>query len=192
MARITIRSSRNRFAVRLNSSVRPHTVILPLPKLAKPIHALLAVRSRARFVACAIPHNLAAQLGSSQIDSAYKAGAWPLAGWEETARMEAGNHHVQLRKELLRSGLTAVALSLLALIVAALFGKLDPSLPVDYGKLLTAFGSAVATWGAFFQLGAPSKTYRGNLLHEVAHTSIFALLLVFGIVLAAVGSLWWQ
>jgi len=168
------------------------TKSLPTPKLANPVQAVLAIRSRARFLECAIPHNLAAELGSDQIAAAFQTGSWPPAEWRERTLHDAAIHFMQLRRDLLQSGLMAVLLLLLALAVAATLGKVHPTLPADYGKVITTIGASVAAWGTLLQFRGPSRTYRGNLLHETAHTSLVLLLVVAGIALAGLGSLWWQ
>jgi hypothetical protein len=165
---------------------------LPTPRLTTPAQAVLAILSRERHLEHAIPHNLAAELGSTQIAAAFQIGSWPPPGWREQTLRDATDRFLRLRNDILWSGLAASGLLLLALAVAALFGKLYPSLPLDYGKLVTAIGATVAAWGTFLQLSAPNRTYRGNLLHEVTHTSVVVLLVAAGIAMAGIGSLWWQ
>jgi len=165
---------------------------LPTPQIATSVEGLMSMVSLARHLKYAIPHNFAAELGSEQILAGFNAGTWPPRNWRDDAVAVATERFLRLRRCIFLSALLAAALFLLAAVVAAVFSKLYPNLPLDYGKLITLVGAYLAAWGTILQLNAPNRTYRGNLLHENTHTATVFLLVVLGIATACIGSLWWQ
>lgn len=164
----------------------------PNPQSAGALRSLLSLFSVAGHLQLALPHNLAAELESEQMASAYRAGTFPPLNWTaETSRQSEERLH-QLRRSLLLSGTVAAALSAAALVVAAAFGKVHPSLPVDYGRCVSSLGGGLAAWGALLQLQPPPQTFRGTLLHEKLHGLLVRVLVMAGLALAALGALWWQ
>jgi hypothetical protein len=103
------------------------------------LSALLSMFSTARHLELAVAHNLAAELESEQISTAYKSGSFPPAGWVSKAIRQATGELRLLRRSLVVSGLLAAALSAAAIIVAVALGKVHPSFPPDYGKCISAF-----------------------------------------------------
>lgn len=165
---------------------------LPEPKLVNGFSALMAAANKARFLAVARPHNLAAELGSTQMDTAYRNGTFPAAKWLSEADSVAMRQLTELREALKKSIQITFSIAVLVVVALALSGKIDPTLPVDAGKVVAAIGTLAAGWASVLQFHPVHQTYRGNFLHEVAHAAAVRTFFVFGVVLGAVGALWWQ
>jgi hypothetical protein len=135
---------------------------------------------------------LAAELESDQIASAYKSGAWPPADWVEKSLLQSTERLRQLRRSLALSGALAALLAVVGLTAAVVLGKIHFSLPLDYGKCVSAAGAGLAAWGTFLQFRQPPRTFRGTLIHEVIHSRVVRLLAITGFTLALLGTLWWQ
>ena len=165
---------------------------LPPAKFANSVQALLSIRSRRAHLDHAISHNLAAELTSPQMAEGFRHGRWPPPGWQAQATADATERFLRLRKDIVYCALAALFVLVLAVIVAASFGRIDTALPVDQGKVVSSFGATVAAWGALLQLRTPARTYRGNFLHETTHASLVLALVVTGTALAAIVTLWWQ
>jgi hypothetical protein len=168
------------------------TAPTPTPMQVRPAVALLAVLSEWHYLRIAVPHNLAAELGSKQLEAAYKAGTFPPPDWPLKTVEEARTNLALLRRSLFSSGILAAGLLALAVCIAAVAGKIHPSLPPDYGKVVSYLGAALAAWGTILQFRPPPQTWRGTFMHELAHSAAKQLLAGTGIVLAASGALWWQ
>jgi hypothetical protein len=165
---------------------------LPTPQRASFVQVLGAAFSDRLYFKRVLGHNLAAELESEQIASAHSSGWWAATPGAERALMLARADLSKLRRSLRTSGLFALALAGIALVVAAALGKVHPSLPADYGKLVTSIGVAFGAWGAFLQFHPARVSWRGTLLHEVIHAVAVRVLAGGGVVLAALGALWWQ
>lgn len=165
---------------------------LPLPKLVSGLAALFAAVSSSHFLAVAKPHNLAAELGSTQMANAYRNGTFPSAKWLAEADSVAIRQLAELRQVLKKSAQITIGIAVVVAIALAFFGKIDPSLPIDSGKLVTAAGAFAASWASVLQFHPVTRTFRGNCLHEVAHDATVRTFFVCGVLLGAVGALWWQ
>ncbi len=162
------------------------------PKRASAIAALASVFNTQRHLALAIPHNLAAELESEQMAEAYRSGKFPPPSWLDEASTRALLDLKQLRRTLLNTSLIAVALAVIAAAIGAGAGKVHPALPLDYGKVTTSFAGTFAAWAALLQLSPVRRTFRGSMIHETVYALAVRLFAVAGIILAAVGALWWQ
>jgi hypothetical protein len=153
---------------------------------------LLAVLSEAQYLRLAVPHNLAAELESERIAAAYRAGTFPPPDWRLKTLEEARGNLALFRRSLWSSALLAWGLLVLAMCAAAAAGKIHPSLPPDYGKVVSYVGGGLAAWGTVLQFQPPPQTWRGTFMHEMVHGVAVKFLAGAGIVLAVFGSLWWQ
>lgn len=165
---------------------------LPAPKLVSGLAALFAAANRSRFLAVAKPHNLAAVLGSTQMAEAYRNGTFPSEKWLSEADSFAVRQLMELRETLKRSTKITLGIAVVVAIALAFFGKIDPNLPIDSGKMVTAWGALTAGWASILQFHPVPRTYRGNCLHEVAHDAAVRTFFVCGVLLGAVGALWGQ
>jgi hypothetical protein len=165
---------------------------VPNPKRAAATAALFSLLNTKRHLALAMPHNLAAELESSQTADNYRNGLFPRGTWHSETEAQALVDLAELRRTLLKTGVTAIALALAALAIVAATGKVHPSLPIDYGKVVTSVGGTSAAWAGLLQLSPIRKTFRGSMLHEVAYSAAVMHLGIVGVLLAAVGGLWWQ
>lgn len=164
----------------------------PTPTKANTALALVSVLNCALHVRLAVSHNLASELESPQLAAAYKAGQYPSPSWTTETQNRAIGDLRALRQILMKSLLQAMAIACVFIGVTALLGKVSPSLPVDYGKTTSAIGAVLAAWAALLQLSPVRVTYRGSMLHERAYAAAVRVLAVLGVLLADVGSLWWQ
>lgn len=165
---------------------------LPLPKRASGVIAALATLNRGRFLAIARQHNLAAELGSDQMAKAFSEGTFPITRWQREFDVIAAKQLNEIRRVLFRSFAWTLLIAALALTVLIATGNVSTALPPDYGKSITAAGVGVATWGGLIQLRPVEPTFRGTYLHEVAQGFILKVLIGCGVLLSAVGALWWQ
>lgn len=180
------------FGRRLCRTLGIMSTALPVPHRASKPQALSAAFVGALHLKLALSHNLAAELGSEQIASAYQSGAWPPPSWARDAEDRARADFSSLRRSIARSATVAGALAVTAVGVAAALGKVHPGLPPDFGKVAAVVGATVITWGAALQLYPARATWRGTFLHEVAHATLVRALLILGSALAGLGALWWQ
>lgn len=165
---------------------------LPTPKLVNGLVALFASASRSRFLAFAKPHNLAAELGSNQMAEAYRNGTFPATRWLAEADSVAMCQLTELRETIKKSTKLTLGIAVVVAIALASFGKVDPNLPFDSGKVVTAIGALAAGWASVLQFHPVPRTFRGNFLHEVAHDAAVRTFFVCGVLLGTVGALWWQ
>lgn len=165
---------------------------LPAPKLVNGLVALFAAVDSSRFLAVAKPHNLAAELGSAQMADAYRNGIFPAARWLDKADSDAMRQLTELRETLKKSTRMTVGIAALVAIALALYGKFDPNLPVDSGKMVAALGALAAGWASVLQFHPVPRTFRGNFIHEVAHDAAVRTFFIVGVFLGAVGTLWGQ
>ncbi len=162
------------------------------PRYAGRLDALLCVLSLARYERLVLPHNLAGELQSEQLAQSFKAGTFPRANWAADTLTAAKSDLASLRGSFAKATTRAAILGLVALAIAFALGKVNPTLPADFGKVASAAGALLAAVGAFLQFSPPRETFNGNTLHEVAHSLLVRVFAALGIVLAAVGGLWWQ
>lgn len=165
---------------------------LPMPKLVSGLAALFSAVSSSHFLAVATPHNLAAELGSTQMANAYDNGTFPSAKWLVEADSVALRQLAELRRVLKKSAQITIGIAAVVAIALFIFGKIDLSLPIDSGKLVTAAGVFAATWASVLQFHPVNRTFRGNFVHEVAHDAAVRAFFVCGALLGAVGALWWE
>lgn len=165
---------------------------LPSPKLASGFAAAIASLNRRRFLTLALTHNLAAELGSTQMAKGYADGTFPATRWQTEVESIAARQLSELRGVLARSFVKAVLIAVAALVVLAVVGKVGTTLPIDYGKVITAIGLGAAAWGTIIQVRPVEPTFRRNYLHEVAQGFVMNALIIGGLLLGAVGALWWQ
>ncbi len=163
----------------------------PTPKFVSGVAALFAAVSRSRFLEMAVSHNLAAELGSPQRAKDYQNGNFPSAEWIDGADVVATEQLTDLRKSLVKSAFISIVVAVVVVVALGFFGKVGPGLPADVGKLMTAAGAFSAGWASVLQLHPVQRTFRENFIHEVAHkTAVWGGLLA-GVVLGALGTLWW-
>ncbi|MBB1076087.1 hypothetical protein HUU62_16900 [Rhodoferax sp. 4810] len=165
---------------------------LPSPKLANGFAAAIASMNRRRFLTLAQTHNLAAELGSSQMAKAYADGTFSATRWLAEVEPTAARQLDELRSVLVRSLLKTVVIVVVALGALAAVGKVGTTLPIDHGKAITAIGLGAAAWGTIIQVRPVEPTFRRNYLHEVAQGFVMNALIIGGLLLGAVGALWWQ
>jgi hypothetical protein len=91
-----------------------------------------------------------------------------------------------------RSAGLASLFVVLAVVTAVLLGKVHSSLSPDPGKACASVGAWLLAWSAFLPLYPARGSYRADLLHELAHSTLMKALLIVGTSLAALGALWWQ
>jgi hypothetical protein len=122
----------------------------------------------------------------------HRRGEYPKSEHLEALRSDALNNFVAVRRSIVMSSLLAACICGVALAAAMLLGKVHPSLPLDYGKLVTCVGAFLGCWGAALQLRPAEESFKGTLLHERLHGLIVRILVVSGTALAAFGAIWWQ
>lgn len=165
--------------------------IAPAPRVANAQRAAAAiVFARERYLAMAIEHNLAVNVRAADMRARFDRGEYPKPGWEQEAKASASAQAEQLISALRASFITSLVVLLLGLLVAAVLGKVSPSLPLSESKLLSTVGGFLAAWATLFELGGYVETYSGEAMHEVVRPVLFKSIFLSGIAIAALGQLW--
>jgi len=153
--------------------------------------ALLALLfERERYLLLAAEHEIAVSLDSRDFRAAYERGEYPKPGWEHDAAARASEHARHLTCGLRRALFATLSFALAGLVLAAAFGKVEPSLPLSAGKVLSVFGALLAAWATLFELGGYAATYMGQALHELLHPKFFRVLFLPGVAIASRGQVW--
>ena len=159
----------------------------------EPARALIYLfTDRRRYIDAVVAHEMALNLESPELRKLFEEGKYPKPEWEQEARIEAERRAHRLKTGLFSSVRTTSMIFAAGVGMSLLQGKTHPDLPVDLGKVVSAFGGFLAAWATLFELGGYAETYRGKSLHELLHPLIFRVLFLSGVLLAVVGQLWWQ
>jgi hypothetical protein len=145
-----------------------------------------------KYLDMAVEHGMALNLEAHDLRAAYEAGRFPSANWQEEARSTADESARELKQSMKSALKTTLVFAATGLIVAVLLGKVHPTNPVDWGKVLSVAGGVLAAWATLFELGGYAQTYSGEALHEVVHPLFFRFAFLPGLTLATIGQLWWQ
>lgn len=140
----------------------------------------------------AVLHGMAINLEADDLRQKFDSGSYPTAGWEAEARTHADAHGRELKGGILSALITTIAFALTGLLMASAFGKVHPSLPLDWGKVLSVFGGLLAAWATLFELGGYTETCNGEALHEKLRPMFFRTVFLLGLIVATAGQLWWQ
>lgn len=144
------------------------------------------------YLDMAVSHGMAINLEARDLRRAFEEGKFPSAGWEADARVSAAKHAQELRKGMLSALISTIAFASVGLVLAAVLGKVHPTLPLDFGKLMSVFGGLLAAWATLFELGGYSETFSGEALHERLRPFFFRAAFLPGLIFATAGQLWWQ
>lgn len=80
---------------------------------------------------------------------------------------------------------------LIGVVIASVLGKVDPSLPVAHGKVLSTVGGMLAAWATLFELGGyVDDSFSGETLDELVRPMLFRAIFLPGLVVATIGQLW--
>ncbi|CED57385.1 membrane protein [Aliivibrio wodanis] len=66
-------------------------------------------------------------------------------------------------------------------------GSINYNLSVDFNKVLSFFGTFLASWGTLMALGEGIQTYGGQTFPEKTHPVLFKILFIPGVVLMLLG-----
>jgi len=152
------------------------------------VRALLL--SHDRYIALAVEHEMAVNLEAPDLLARFRQGAFPEPGWETEARRSAESGREEILKALRNSFVSLLVLSLCAVGLFLVNGKVSPFLPVAWSKVLSVVGGFLAAWATLFELGGLSQTWSSQAAHELVHPRLFALLFLPGTFLALLGQLW--
>jgi hypothetical protein len=147
---------------------------------------------REKYLDMAVSHGMAINLESDDLRQLFDDGKYPRAGWETEARASADAHANELRAGLRSALITTIAFAFAGLLVAAFLGKVHPSLPWDWGKVLSVVGGLLAGSATLFELGGYTETHSSEALHEKLRPIFFRSAFLPGLVFATAGQLWWQ
>ena len=152
------------------------------------VRALLL--SHDRYVKLAVEHGMAVNLEAPDLLARFQQGVFPQPGWETEARRRAEDGRQEILKSLRNSFVSLALLTLCAVGLLLVDGKVSPSLPVAWSKVLSVAGGFLAAWATLFELGGLSQTWSAQAAHELVHPRLFALLFLPGTFLAILGQLW--
>jgi hypothetical protein len=144
------------------------------------------------YLDMAVEHGMAVNLARPDLRRAYEVGTFPAADWRAEARRIADENANNLKRSMQSALLTTIAFVAVGFVMAVLLGKVNPSLPRDWGKILSVIGGFLAAWATLFELGGYSETFSGEALHELLHPVFFRAAFLPGLALATVGQLWWH
>ena len=148
--------------------------------------------NRKAYLDMAVSHEMAVNLEASDLRRAFEAGNFPNSAWEAEARLRVADSANELMQGMKSALTSTVVFAALGIALAAMFGKIDPTLPLDYGKFLSVVGGLLAAWATLFELGGYSETIGGEALHEKLRPVFFRAAFLPGLICATAGQLWWQ
>jgi hypothetical protein len=85
-----------------------------------------------------------------------------------------------LVSRLMRSFVSMLVVSAVALVIGFVLGSLGPSLPLNLRKALAFVSTFLVAWATLFELGTGIVSWSGETLNERLHPRIFQLLFIPG------------
>ena len=140
----------------------------------------------------AVSHDMALNLEASDLRKVFDEGRFPNPRWEKETRSAVDQRAQELKNGMLSALITTFILAAIGLSLTAIFGKVHPALPLDWGKILSVFGGLLAACATLFELGGYTRTFGGESLHENLRPVFFRAVFLPGLVIATAGQLWWQ
>lgn len=98
-----------------------------------------------KYLDMAVSHGMAINLEAGDLRRAYDEGRFPGAGWAVDARLSADAHAKELKRGMRSALLTTLGFAAAGFVLAAIFGRVDPALPPDWGKIFSVFGGLLVS-----------------------------------------------
>ena len=140
--------------------------------------------SKRKFIDMAVAHGMACNLeADDQRKRADEGGAAVLTRWEETYRSDYSKMTTEINGALWSAFWTIVVVAAFSIGVAANLNRLALSLPLDPVRAVTFIGSALVAWATLMELAGDFPVWDGKAFPQLAHTVIFKVIFLSGILL---------
>ena len=166
--------------------------IPPIPRRANVVSATFALLfMRRRYEEMAQQQELWVNVSSEDLRQRYERGDYPNLDWVSESMRRARSGANKLRRGLWSSFWWTCSFLLIGVVIASVLGKVDPSLPVAHGKILSTVGGMLAAWATLFELGGyVDDSFSGETLDELVRPMLFRAVFLPGLVIATIGQLW--
>jgi hypothetical protein len=140
--------------------------------------------SKGKFLDMAVAHGMARNLeADDQRKRADEGGAAVLKQWEEIYRKDYTKMTAEINAALWSAFRTIAFVVALAIGVATNLDRLGLSLPFDPIRTVTFIGSALVAWATLMELAGDFPVWDGKAFPQLAHTVIFKVIFLSGILL---------
>ena len=140
--------------------------------------------SKSKFIDMAVAHGMACNLeADDQRKRADEGGSAVLKKWEETYRSDYSEMTTEINAALWSAFWTIVVVVAFSIGVAAELNRLALSLPLDPVRAVTFIGSALVAWATLMELAGDFPVWDGKAFPQLAHTVIFKVIFLSGILL---------
>ena len=140
--------------------------------------------SKSKFLDMAVAHGMACNLESDdRRKRADDGGSDVLKRWEETYRSDYTEMTTEINAALWSAFWTIVVVVVIAIGVAANLDRIGLSLPLDPVRAVTFIGSALVAWATLMELAGDFPVWDGKAFPQLAHTVIFKVIFLSGILL---------
>tara|TARA_R110001583_G_scaffold193014_1_gene360374 strand:+ start:418 stop:915 length:498 start_codon:yes stop_codon:yes gene_type:complete len=150
---------------------------------------LLFIFRRQKYLEMAVKHVIDSNLAEPDQKKRYDEGTIDIKELKRTFRKQSIRAANDLQKGLCSSFLYILTLTILSVFVAYTKGVIDPSLTINYSKLITYIGVYLASWATLMELGGSFRSWDGGALHELIHPRMFKILFIPGVGLMLYGVL---
>ena len=140
--------------------------------------------SKSKFLNMAVAHGMACNLeADDQRKRADDGGFDVLKRWEETYRSDYTKMTTEINAALWSAFWTIVVVVVIAIGVAANLDRIGLLLPLDPVRAVTFIGSALVVWATLMELAGDFPVWDGKAFPQLAHTVIFKVIFLSGILL---------
>ena len=140
--------------------------------------------SKSKFLDMAVAHGMACNLeADDQRKRADDGGSDVLKRWEETYRSDYTKMTTEINAALWSAFWTIVVVVVIAIGVAANLDRIGLLLPLDPVRAVTFIGSALVAWATLMELAGDFPVWDGKAFPQLAHTVIFKVIFLSGILL---------
>lgn len=111
-------------------------------------------------------------------------------GYERLAGAGSGDYAMPFRRHLVQSLIGSCIAIALAVVLAAVAGRVEWSAPVAWNRVLATLGLFFGAWGTWFGVTERNESHKKVRLDERLRDVVFIGLFVPGVVLGAASTLW--
>ena len=98
--------------------------------------------------------------------------------------------NAQVTRDAKRTTLHVGVILLIAVAAAWLLGRFNPQAPIEWNKVLSGSGGALAAWGTYFMLHDSRASWTGERPDEVRRKTLFRNTFLAGALLSILGAIW--
>jgi hypothetical protein len=112
------------------------------------------------------------------------------SGYEQLAGAGSSEFAEPFRRHLLQSLIGSGLAIALAVVLAAVAGRIEWSSPFAWNKVLATLGVFFGAWGTWFGMTERTESWKKSRLDERLRDVVFIALFVPGVIFGAAGTLW--